>query len=137
MIDLDLVLTVDGVEELLEDLGDEELLRVGQAEASLRALFGENTDGTTTLGALLEILLNQGGINLLALDGEGGDMDVETFDDIDIDDATQNQTNTSNNTVIQDRIIDQVNYAKLACSQAIEQKKEVVVGRRLKADGGL
>ncbi len=79
MIDLDLVITVEEVEVILEDLENEALLTEGQAEVILRELLQEISDGTTTLGALMEILLNQCGINLVALYGEAGDMDVDNL----------------------------------------------------------
>ena len=77
MIDLDLLITVDEVNVILEDLENEELLTQGQAEVILRELLQEVSDGTTKLGALMEILLNRCGINLVALYGEDGDVDVD------------------------------------------------------------
>ncbi len=79
MIDLDLVITVEEVEVILEDLENGALLTEGQAEVILRELLQEISDGRTTLGALVEILLNQCGINLVALYGEAGDMDVDNL----------------------------------------------------------
>jgi hypothetical protein len=79
MIDLDLLITVDEVKVILEDLENEEFLTQGQAEVILRELLQEVSDGTTKLGALMEILLNQCGINLVALYGEDGDVDVDTL----------------------------------------------------------
>lgn len=77
MIDLDLLITVDEVKVILEDLENEELLTHGQAEVILRELLQEVSDGTTKLGALMEILLNRCGINLVALYGKDGDVDVD------------------------------------------------------------
>jgi hypothetical protein len=77
MIDLDLLITVDEVKVILEDLENEELLTQGQAEVILRELLQEVSDGTTKLGALMEILLNRCGINLVALYGKDGDVDVD------------------------------------------------------------
>jgi hypothetical protein len=77
MIDLDLLITVAEVKVILEDLENEELLTHGQAEVILRELLQEVSDGTTKLGALMEILLNRCGINLVALYGEDGDVDVD------------------------------------------------------------
>jgi len=77
MIDLDLLITVDEVNVILEDLENEELLTHGQAEVILRELLQEVSDGTTKLGALMEILLNRCGINLVALYGKDGDVDVD------------------------------------------------------------
>ena len=79
MIDPDLVITVEEVEVILEDLENEVLLTEDQAEVILRELLQEISDGTTTLGALVEILLNQCGINLVALYGEAGGMDVDNL----------------------------------------------------------
>lgn len=79
MIDLDLLITVDEVKVILDDLENEELLTQGQAEVILRELLQEVSDGTTKLGALMEILLNQCGINLVALYGEDGDVYVDTL----------------------------------------------------------
>ncbi len=76
MIDLDLVITVEEVDAILEDLENEELLTEGQAESILREIHREISNGTTKLGVLMEILLNQCGINLLALYSEAEDMDV-------------------------------------------------------------
>ena len=77
MIDLDLLITVAEVKVILEDLENEELLTHGQAEVILRELLQEVSDGTTKLGALMEILLNRCGINLVALYGKDGDVDVD------------------------------------------------------------
>jgi hypothetical protein len=77
MIDLDLLITVVEVKVILEDLQNEELLTQGQAEVILRELLQEVSDGTTKLGALMEILLNRCGINLVALYGKDGDVDVD------------------------------------------------------------
>ena len=77
MIDLDLLITVDEVKVILEDLENEELLTHGQAEVILRELLQEVSDGTTRLRALMEILLNRCGINLVALYGKDGDVDVD------------------------------------------------------------
>jgi len=78
MIDLDLLITVAEVKVILEDLENEELLLThGQAEVILRELLQEVSDGTTKLGALMEILLNRCGINLVALYGEDGDVEVD------------------------------------------------------------
>lgn len=79
MIDLDLLITLDEVKVILDDLENEELLTQGQAEVILRELLQEVSDGTTKLGALMEILLNQCGINLVALYGEDGDVYVDTL----------------------------------------------------------
>lgn len=79
MIDLDLLITVDEVKVILDDLENEELLTQGQAEVILRELLQEVSDDTTKLGALMEILLNQCGINLVALYGEDGDVYVDTL----------------------------------------------------------
>lgn len=79
MIDLDLLITVHEVKVILDDLENEELLTQGQAEVILRELLQEVSDGTTKLGALMEILLNQCGINLVALYGEDGDVYVDTL----------------------------------------------------------
>lgn len=79
MIDLDLLITVDEVKVILEDLENEELLTQGQAEVILRELLQEVSDGTTKLGALMEILLNQCGINLVALYGEDSDVHVDNL----------------------------------------------------------
>jgi hypothetical protein len=86
MIDLDLLITVDEVKVILEDLENEEFLTQGQAEVILRELLQGVSDGTTKLGALMEILLNQCGINLVALYGEDGDVDV------DVDNPSQEQS---------------------------------------------
>jgi len=77
MIDLDLLITVAEVKVILEDLENEELLTHGQAEVILRELLQEVSDGTTKLGALMEILLNRCGVNLVALYGKDGDVDVD------------------------------------------------------------
>ena len=79
MIDLDLVITWDEVEEILEDLEDQELLRVGEAEVILKEIIRGNSDGTTKLGGLMEMLLNQCGINLSAVYGEEGAVDVDNL----------------------------------------------------------
>lgn len=79
MIDLDLLITLDEVKVILDDLENEELLTQGQAEVILRELLQEVSDDTTKLGALMEILLNQCGINLVALYGEDGDVYVDTL----------------------------------------------------------
>lgn len=76
MIDLDLVITAEETHIILEDLENEELLTEGEAESILREIHRESSNGTTKLRVLMEILLNQCGINLVELYSEADNIDV-------------------------------------------------------------